>query len=89
MDFIVTPNRIYLENEAGEEIAYVTLEGTGAVWDLTHTVVDGSLRGQGVAAKLVDAAVEEARKQGKKINPVCSYAQKKFDEVEAYRDMRA
>ncbi|GAB5559391.1 MAG: GNAT family N-acetyltransferase [Synoicihabitans sp.] len=45
----------------------------GAVWALTHTYVPVELRGQGVAAKLVEAAFDAARKAGVKIDPQCSY----------------
>lgn len=36
--------------------------------------MDPSLRGQGVAQQLVVAVVEEARRNGQKIRPICSYA---------------
>jgi predicted GNAT family acetyltransferase len=41
---------------------------------IDHTEVDPSLRGQGIARRLLDAAVAWARQTGTKITPRCSYA---------------
>jgi uncharacterized protein len=43
------------------------------VMHITHTGVHPSLQGQGIAAKLIDAAFEHARTNALKIDPVCSY----------------
>ncbi len=40
---------------------------------LTHTHVHPSLQGRGIASALAAAAVELARAEGLKIDPVCSY----------------
>jgi hypothetical protein len=40
---------------------------------LTHTFVPPELRGRGVAEKLVRAAFEFARVEGRKVVPACSY----------------
>lgn len=45
----------------------------GDVWAMNHTFVPDALRGQGVAAQLVEAAFAAARAAGVKINPLCSY----------------
>lgn len=45
---------------------------------LEHTRVDEVLRGQGVARRLVDAAVAWARASGTRVVPVCSYARAIF-----------
>ena len=42
---------------------------------MTHTAVDPSLRGRGVAAVLVERALAFARAEGLKVDPVCSYVQ--------------
>ena len=49
------------------------------VWDLNHTYVPDSLRGQGIAAKLVDAAVAHIRRQGGMVRPSCSYVAVYFE----------
>jgi uncharacterized protein len=40
---------------------------------LTHTFVPPELRGRGIAEKLVRAALDDARRQGRKVVPQCSY----------------
>ena len=43
------------------------------VMHMTHTLVPSALRGRGVAAHLVQAALDHAKEQGLKVNPLCSY----------------
>ena len=43
------------------------------VMHLVHTAVPRTLQGRGIAAALVDAALAEARTQGWRVRPVCSY----------------
>ena len=38
-----------------------------------HTETSGALRGQGIALKLVERMVEDARNEGAKIRALCSY----------------
>lgn len=40
---------------------------------LPHTVVPAALQGRGIAALLVQAALDWARAEGLKVRPVCSY----------------
>jgi len=54
-----------------------------------HTLVPPAIGGQGVAAQLVDALVADAREQGFKVKPVCSYVVAKFDEHPEWSDLRA
>ena len=43
------------------------------VMHMTHTGVHPSLEGRGIAAALIEAAFDDAREQGLKIDPICSY----------------
>lgn len=45
----------------------------GGVMHLVHTEVAPALKGQGIAARLVRAALDHAQANGLKVNPVCSY----------------
>ena len=75
MDFQHEANRIYLIDEAGSTVAEITFRETAPnVVTIDHTFVDGSLRGQGVAGKLVRAAVDEIRARGCEVRATCSYA---------------
>lgn len=47
----------------------------GRVMMLTHTGVPRALRGRGIAAQLVQAALDHARARGLKVRPDCSYAE--------------
>ena len=83
---------------AGEYHAHVT--GSDLIGRLTwveqdgvriaeHTIVPTALGGRGIAAKLVEALVADAREQGFRVRPVCSYVAKKFDDHPEWADLRA
>ncbi|QFT76217.1 GNAT family N-acetyltransferase [Erythrobacter sp. THAF29] len=55
----------------------------------THTIVPPAIGGRGVAARLVDRLVADARRLGFKIMPQCSYVAAKFDENPDWADLRA
>ena len=78
--FTIEKNRIFMQNESGKTLAEITFpETSDGVYTIDHTFVDESLRGQGVAAKLVQAAVDEIEKRGGKVKATCSYAAKWLD----------
>ena len=64
-----------------------SVAGTRVIID--HTQVDDSLRGQGVGAKLVQAAVDWARAENARLLPLCPYARSVFDKTPAYADVLA
>lgn len=78
MEFQHEKERIFAQDDSGKVIAEVTFPITDGVADINHTFVDGSLRGQGVAGKLLAAAADQLREQGLKVKPTCSYAVKWF-----------
>ncbi len=88
MDFKYEKNRIYLENEKGEIVAEVTFPiiSQNEV-NINHTYVDSSLRGQGVANKLVKVLAEHLRKNNLKAVATCSYAVDWFDNHPEYDDV--
>ena len=68
-------NRIYMENDAGEMVAEITFPETEpGIFTINHTFVDDSLRGQGIASKLVQAATDEIKAKGGTVKATCSYA---------------
>ena len=92
MNFIAEKNRIYAMDSNNELVAEITFPHVSSdinsdIVDINHTFVDTSLRGQGVAGKLVEAAYYEIKRQGKKAVVSCAYAIKWFDEHEEYRDI--
>ena len=68
---------IYGENK--EILARLEYKKNGNVLDFEHTIVSDKLKGQGVAQKLLDEAVNYARKNNFKVQAVCSYVVKKFE----------
>lgn len=77
------------ENE-GTKGRYVIRHGGGSEAELTftevgasrriidHTEVPDAFRGQGVGYALVERAVEDARKEGRKVIPLCPFAAAQF-----------
>jgi len=66
-------------------IGVAEIEDTHGCWVITHTEVDPAYGGQGIARRLIEEIVAEARRAGKKIVPLCSYADKMMTGKEEYR----
>lgn len=73
----------------GEKLAELTYSVAGSRVILDHTDVDDRLRGQGAGKKLVTAAVEWARKENKKLMPLCPFARSVFDKTPDFADVLA
>lgn len=56
---------------------------------IDHTMTPTVLAGQGIAGRLVERAVADARAEGFRIRPVCSYVVRKFDTRPDWADIRA
>jgi len=81
--FIKEKERIYMNNDEGKLIAEITFpEIREGVNDINRTFVDRSLRGQGMAGKLMQEAVDTIRANGNEIVASCSYAVKWLEEEE-------
>ena len=90
MEFQEINGRIWMENEEGRLVAEITFPETRpGVADLDHTFVDPSLRGQGAAARLVEAAAAQLRRRGMKAVLTCSYAKKWFGDHPEQGDLLA
>lgn len=88
MDFIYEQNRVYLTNASGKMIAQVTFPAVDAnTVNIDHTFVDDTLRGQGVAGKLMEAAARQLRETGRQAALTCSYAVKWFGQHPEYADL--
>lgn len=88
MEFLKDDDSFYLEGPDGERIAEVTFSRAGDdMLIIDHTYVDESLRGQKIAHKLVEQVVEKARKENKKIIPLCPFAKAEFDKIPEYADV--
>ncbi|MGP1370145.1 MAG: GNAT family N-acetyltransferase [Eggerthia catenaformis] len=80
MEFIVERERIYKMDDQGHLLAEITFpEVREGVFNINHTFVDESLRGQGVAGQLMEAAVSQIHSLNGQIEATCSYALKWLD----------
>lgn len=90
MEFKKKTGRIWLEDPSGQEIAFVAFPARSeGVVTITSTFVSPVLRGQGVAAALMEALAEELRATGQKTVPVCSYAVRWFEQHPEQADLLA
>lgn len=90
MNFIHEKDRIYAEDQEGKVIAEVTFpEREHNIVDIDHTFVDSSLRGQGIAGKLMEEVVSRLHSTGQKAICTCPYAVTWFKRHPEYSDLLA
>lgn len=81
-------NKRFALYDGETEIGEITWQETpDDVLEVDHTFVNPDYRGQQLAQKLLKAVVEKARREEKKIMPVCSFAVKEFKEKPEYDDV--
>jgi predicted GNAT family acetyltransferase len=71
------------------EIGRLTWFERGGVRIAAHTLVPPSIGGRGVAAKLVEAMIADAKAQDFRIDPQCSYVEVAFRRHPEWADLRA
>ena len=85
MGFVRQKNRILYVDEQGEKKAEVTFpEVDENTVNIDHTFVDPSMRGTGLAGKLMKEAAEQIQEEGKKAVLTCSYAVQWFERHTEY-----
>ncbi len=85
MNFTHNKNQIALFSEAGDLLAEITFPNIDETTvDVNHTFVDSSLRGQGIAGKLMQELVSDLEANNLKAVPTCSYAQGWFEKHPEY-----
>ena len=72
----------------GEAELTFAAQGAGRI-SADHTIAPAALRGTGAALALVEHMVEDARKAGFKIVPVCSYVVAQFERHPEWHDVMA
>jgi hypothetical protein len=84
-----THGRYVVRMPSGEEAEMTWgVRGPG-VRDFNHTYVPGAFRGSGVAALLMARAIEDARSEGFRIIPSCSYVAAQFRRHPDWADLLA
>ena len=73
--FIENENRAIALDD-GKIIGECDFEVLENTWNIVHTEVDSDYQGQGIAKKLVECVIENAKLQDKTLVADCSYAYK-------------
>lgn len=71
----------------GELIGECEFSVSEQIWIIDHTGVRPAYGGQGIARRLVEKVIEEARARQIKILPLCSYASKMMEGKTEYQDV--
>ena len=88
LKIIEKENEVYILNDEGDEIAYITFPKVkDNVVVINHTFVDDSLRGLGIAGKMMDRVYSIIKQSGRKALLTCSYAIKYFEKNEDKQDI--
>ncbi len=84
----VTDNTALSRFERVEDgaLAFVNYRLSAGVLALTHFETEPAARGRGLAGRLMDGVIADARARGLKIKPLCSYA---VDWMEKHPDVAA
>jgi hypothetical protein len=92
MEPVVTRNddaRRYEIRVDGEQVGIADYVVDGDLVVMPHTVIDPARRGQGLAAVLVAAALDDIRSSGRRVVPSCWYVAEFIDAHPDYADLRA
>ena len=81
--------KIEFNEEKKQSIAYdnnvkigeCTCIETEGVWNIVHTEVSNLYQGQGIARRLVEKILENAKKYNKNVTAECSYAKKVIENI--------
>ncbi|MET1756982.1 GNAT family N-acetyltransferase [Novosphingobium sp. RD2P27] len=74
------------DSDAMGRLTWVERDG---VHIIDHTLVPPEIGGRGVAARLVEALIADARENDFKIHPLCSYVVAAFKRHPEWEDVRA
>src|SRR5690242_686066 len=69
------PEMSRYEARVGDEVGYLEYSRQPYGTTLVHTEVPHALEGHGVAGQLVKFALEEAKRRGERVIPICPYVQ--------------
>lgn len=73
--------------DGDKEIGECTYQVENGIWIVNHTFVDKAYGGQGIARRLVNKIIEQARNNHIKVKATCSYAMQLFQRSEDYSDV--
>lgn len=67
------PQKFRFELRVGDETAVAMYQRRGHIIVFTHTLVPAALEGQGVASRLIGAALDAARAASEQVVPLCPF----------------
>lgn len=76
---------LYTEDDV--EMGKILFDTRDDIIIINHTLVPKENSGKGIASALVKEVVEKAKKEDKKILPLCPYAKKFLESDEKYKDI--
>ena len=79
----------YLTRSENGEKAELLAEKIGDIIVIKHTEVAPVFKGQGIGKQLLDKCASDARDQGLKIHPECSFAAYQFQKTAEWSDLLA
>lgn len=79
--------RYFLRGPGGTEAEMTFSKAGEHMFIIDHTEVPDAFRGQGAGLRLVTRAVEDARAAGKKIIPLCPFANAQFKRHAEWADV--
>ena len=77
----------FVFERGGKRLAQLNYARRGQRVEILHTEVDPVLRGEGIGAKIVGAAVDWARQEKLHIVPLCPFAKAVFTRTPDYNDV--
>lgn len=80
--------RFVAETEGGQGVLDYNIVDAGTL-DYRHTYVPMALRKRGIASKLVDFALEHARKEGLRVIPSCPFVAARIEREPEHAALRA
>jgi predicted GNAT family acetyltransferase len=83
---VIREEKRFVINVEGKEV-YVEFEMRNDKMDLDHTYTNPDLRGKGLAAQVVRAALEYAKENNMKVIPTCSYVRSFISKNEEYKEL--
>lgn len=79
----------YVYRREGQEAELTYVKGASGELVVDHTFVPPVWRGQGIAARLVEHVVDDARARGLRIRPICPYVVVAFRRHPEWADVLA
>jgi hypothetical protein len=80
-------SRFELVVDGATAVAQYTLDD--GVVHLTHTIVPREVEGRGIGSQLVRVALDDARRRGLHVDPVCPFVRAYIERHPEYRDLLA